>query len=442
MSTIFCGLFLLAFVGSAGHAGADADVELTMETDLDIVTAGNLLRYTLRVLNTGPDPVTNVYIEDYLPAEVEVVAVALSDGDCLAGTPGDPNAPTLGVIDDLSAGESAALSIWVRVKPDVPVNPLLPCDLPVPFCRGRIFNDAVVFCSDPDPDESNNLDHRSTDVKFEADLQVFAADIPDIVEAGDLLSYELVVNNAGPSLSREVVLYAQLPDEVEFVSLALAKDSKGVIEDFIITAQNELLMNLGDLPPGAPPLGQANVLINTQVLPGTAAGTITLAGQAFTRQTFDPDALSSVDTEDTLVVACDLPDAPENVDATDGVHVQTVVVTWDEVVDATAYNVYRNTSDSFGTAELLATVPDLAFLDYRPATGAGAFSCGTQGIQVFYYWVTAVDSCGESAPSVPDTGYENAAKSATDEASALGGFALPMLAVTAAWLALRRKRRS
>jgi uncharacterized repeat protein (TIGR01451 family) len=278
-------------------------------------------------------------------------------------------------------------------------------------------------------------------VQFEADLQVFAADTPDAVEPGDLLTYEVIVNNAGPSTSRDVTLLAQLPVEVEFASLALAKKSKGIIEDFIVNAQNQLIMNLGDIPPGAPPLGQMNILVNTQVLPGTPAGNITLDAQAFTFQTFDPDDTNDTAEEDTLVVSCDLPDAPANVAATDGTYGQTVLVVWDEVVGATAYNVYRNTDDSFATAELLGTVPDLVFADFQPADGTGAFSCGVPSIEIFYYWVTAVDDCGESAPSTRDSGYDNGLKSGTQEASALGGFTLPMLTIGVAWLALRRRPR-
>ena len=77
-----------------------ADLELTKRADLDIVTAGNLLRYTIRVTNTGTDgwgfgsTATNVRVYDNLPAEVEIVGVTVSDGECLAGTPGDPTDPT------------------------------------------------------------------------------------------------------------------------------------------------------------------------------------------------------------------------------------------------------------------------------------------------------------------------------------------------------------
>ncbi|MFN2114207.1 MAG: hypothetical protein ACK2T6_00710, partial [Anaerolineae bacterium] len=266
---------------------ASADLELTKRDDLDIVTAGNLLRYTIRVTNTGQTDATNVRIYDNLPAETELVAVTVSDGDCNAGTPGDPTDPTRCVIDEMDWGESHTMTVFVRVSPDVPINPALPCDQPAPYCRGRIFNDAWVVADEYDPEMGNNLETEETDVKFEADLQVFKHDTPDVVTAGELLTYEVIVNNAGPSTSRDVVLIDYLPDEVEFIRASLIDG--GADLGCVLTPVNQLVCQLGDIPPGAPPLAQLNVFITVRVLPETPAGTITNSALARSfNVTYDP----------------------------------------------------------------------------------------------------------------------------------------------------------
>jgi len=271
--------------------------------DLDPVTAGNLLRYSVRVWNRGPSDSNDVRCYNNLPAGVEVVVVTLGDGECVAGTPGDPSDPTLCVIDGLDVGESATMQIFVRVAPDVPINPLLPCDQPAPFCRGRIFDDAWIVADQVDPDLSNNYSTESTDVNYVADLQVFKSDSPDTVVAGEPLSYEVIVNNAGPSTSRAVTMVDNLPDEVEFVSAVVFGRDDLLCE--YLPGPHMIVCPLGDIDPGAPPLGQRNIFIEVLVHPDVPAGTlITNSASALTFQTFDNDAANNTDIlEDTLIDA-------------------------------------------------------------------------------------------------------------------------------------------
>jgi uncharacterized repeat protein (TIGR01451 family) len=275
-------------IWSTGCDPSTDDCDLS--TDLDPVTAGNLLRYTLPVTNTGPDTAANVYTVLDLPPEVQMIALSASDGECNAGTPGDPSDPATCIFDELDAGESGTVSVFVTVSPDTPIDPNLPCDQPSPFCRGRIFADARIWSDDVvDPDLSNNLDTQSTDVNFSADLQVFKNDTPDLVTAGEQLSYEVIVNNAGPSTSREVIMLDHFPDEVEFLSAVVIDIPTGTEEDCTINADNRLVCELGDIPPGTPPQGQKNIFINVMVKSDTSPGTITNEASAFSFVTDDPD---------------------------------------------------------------------------------------------------------------------------------------------------------
>lgn len=86
------------------------------------------------------------------------------------------------------------------------------------------------------------------------------------------------------------------------------------------------------------------------------------------------------------------PSAPTGVAATDS-DPSKIDVTWSPVAGADAYQVYRHTSNSFGSATLLGLVYTEAFEDSDPAIGT-----------TYYYWVTALKNSLESAPSSPDTG--------------------------------------
>lgn len=272
------------------------------DDDPDPVIAGELLDYSIRVHNDGPSTATNVRVFENLPAGVQIVDITSSSGDCNYGTPGDPLDPTWCILDELDEGESHTVHIFVRVPPDMPFNPLVPCTAPPPYCAGRMFADAYFVSDQFDPDLSNNLQGESTDVHFEADLQVFNSDNPDTVRAGEALTYEVVVDNAGSSTARDVGLLDNLPDEVTFISASLFQDPD--VQCVYLEASHQVLCELGDLEPGTPPLGQRNILIEVLVNPDVPAGTImTNSAQVFTFQTYDPDDGNNTETEETTVLS-------------------------------------------------------------------------------------------------------------------------------------------
>ena len=85
---------------------------------------------------------------------------------------------------------------------------------------------------------------------------------------------------------------------------------------------------------------------------------------------------------------------PSSVDASDdGCNMTTI--SWNEVFDATQYDVYRNTANDFGTSTWVGST-DVTTLDDSGAAPAVEY----------YYWVTASSAnCGESSPSSSVTGY-------------------------------------
>ncbi len=88
------------------------------------------------------------------------------------------------------------------------------------------------------------------------------------------------------------------------------------------------------------------------------------------------------------------PDAPTNVQASDGAYTDKVAVTWNASADATGYEVWRNTSNNSGSASLLDSSAGTSYDDLTAVVGT-----------TYYYWVKASNTNGTSGFSAPDTGF-------------------------------------
>jgi len=282
----------------AVHSPVDCDV-VTLTPNA--VTAGDRLTITLSVTNTippfgapGGSTATNVVVQDFLPAGVEVVSVAgVGPGGaagCVPGTPGNPEDPATCNVGTLAAGQSATMTVVVLVDHDYVGN----------SGTNLIQHGARTTSDNIDPDLSDNLADPPIAVTEVADVAVTKESRPDPAIAGTALSYEINVVNNGPSTAREVIVRDQLPPEVEFRS-ARIENLAGREQCTYYAGAHQVVCSLFDLAPGEPPVGGKRVFINTivraDVLPASITNTVT----ADTTQTPDCDPLNNTAVEATQI---------------------------------------------------------------------------------------------------------------------------------------------
>jgi uncharacterized repeat protein (TIGR01451 family) len=180
--------------------GLQADLSLSVLASPTTVTVGGQLTYTLTVSNAGPSSAASVVVTDILPVGATFVSALAGQGSCTGtGT----------VICDLgtiAANGTATVTLAV-----------------IPVVAGTAVNDSLVASAAVDPNPANNHVSLSTLVKAVTggvipDLGITGSDSPDPAIVGDLLTYTLVVANAGPGSANGLVLTTILPNGTTFVS--------------------------------------------------------------------------------------------------------------------------------------------------------------------------------------------------------------------------------
>jgi uncharacterized repeat protein (TIGR01451 family) len=211
-----------------------ADLFIEKSDDKNVVHAGEELFYTILVGNDGPDDATNVTVTDILPDGVTYLA---DTGGCDASA-----LPALICdIGDLAAGEEVEFEIKV----------LVPSDAVVDEDDGTmvITNVASVSGAVQDPDPTNNTDEESTFVEDWADLVVTKLCKPDReLLAGEIGSCTVIVDNFGPSDSRDVVVMDALVSDGSFTIVGTPTASQGTCTAFATT----YACMLGDLEAASP----------------------------------------------------------------------------------------------------------------------------------------------------------------------------------------------
>ncbi len=230
--------------------------------------AGGPARFDLSVSNIGPSTAEGVVLEDYLPAGVTVDEyTVLGGGDCNTGTPGDPTDPLICYLGNIAPGDPAKqVQVFVHIDADYPVE-----YIPGWGWQGWLENDAWVYSSIFDPDNSDNLDSVIVEPYTASDMFIQKACGSEEVVAGVEHEYIVLVSNDGPSTVRNFRFWDKLPDDVTYLDYAV---EGGGGECFYTEALPGGLGGgqgvhcwLGDIAPGTERAVHLTVRVNADVAP-------------------------------------------------------------------------------------------------------------------------------------------------------------------------------
>ena len=232
-----------------------ADLEIVKIVSDSNPHKGDVITWTITVVNNGPDAATGVTVTDKLPSGLIFVA---ADGNYNKDT-------GVWTVGDLDNGKSATLVISTIVD----------------ITNAEITNVAVANSTTDDPNPNNNKDNDTTNVVPEADVKVIKTVSNPNPRNGDVITWTVVVSNLGPDAAENVIVEEALPEGLQLQS---AKGSKGSYDDGVWTVGT---LNNGEI---------ATLTLTTKVT--ISSGTIENVVVAKS-STYDPNQTNKRDKEVT-----------------------------------------------------------------------------------------------------------------------------------------------
>ncbi len=243
-----------------------ADLRLTKSANPVAVSEGQNVTYTLAVRNLGPAAQTGtVRITDTLPLGFTLVSASGSGWSCT-----DDASNPLTVTCDRS-GLAANTTSTVTLVATVPAG-----------ASGSMVNNATVSCNGvclTDPNNTNDSSSAAISTTLSgdsADLAIVKTVVgPDPVQAGDVLTYLLTVNNSGPADATNVIVTDSLSN---YTGTPTATPSQGSCS----FSSSTFTCNLGTVLNG----GSATVQIAVRP---TSSGSRSNTGSVYSQDIGDPN---------------------------------------------------------------------------------------------------------------------------------------------------------
>lgn len=243
-----------------------ADVSL-VKSGTGPPVAGGPISYVLTATNAGPSTARGLTVSDTLPAAV--TPTAASAGCTVSGQTVTCTAAQLALDAD------ATFTIDATVVPTFP--------------GGDITNGAAVATSGTsDPNPSNNTASFTTTAGTAADLSI-AKTAPATATAGDNLTYELTVANAGPSAAAAATVTDPLP-----VGLTAAS---ATTDQGTCALGPPVTCDLGTVAVGAP----VHITVTANVAATIPGNTVLVNAASVASTTADPTGSNNSDTARTIV---------------------------------------------------------------------------------------------------------------------------------------------
>ncbi len=366
----------ITHTSTSGTPAASADIYPLKSANPTTVAAGELLTYTIEVVNDGPAVSTNVQVRD-------LVRFLIND---------QASGPNPGFVS-LSVAGNAANTFTDSNCSTSPLNPNgrnLVCTIPtLPVCTqgndcpvitfqvrpggngGSYYNRANAYSGNvPDPDLNNNTNVANYTLEARADIRATKTANPSPVAAGQNLTYVVAASNLANGLSRAdgVTITDELPLDVLFVSAnAPGGSCSGITANTVTTAANRTLTcDMGSINNGA----QKTVTIVVQPTNATRGTDIT-NNAAITTTTTDIDPTNN---NAAVTVPVQRPVVDLLVNKTD--NIDPVAVGGDVTYTVTVRNNGPSTSENVVMTD---TLPPslLSYQSFTATSNNSPVSCGT-----------------------------------------------------------------
>ena len=186
------------------NVSSSADLYIIKDVIPNIVNKGDIVNWTIIVINHGPSIAYNVYVDDVLPAGLEIAGHATpSRNNRFDRTTGRWTIGTLGV------EEYVTLIIPTRVT----------------ITAHNITNTAVVNSTTPDPDPTNNEDNAT--IYFNPDVSIVKTVSTQHTYHGDIVSWTITVTNNGPNTATGVYVIDRITSEgLRYVNHTISKGTE------------------------------------------------------------------------------------------------------------------------------------------------------------------------------------------------------------------------
>ena len=215
-------------VNATVNVTSSADLQVKKSASVQRVNKGDIINWTISVINYGPSIAFNAYVDDILPNGLEIIGFpTYKKGQYVEKT-------GRWTIGNMAVGETQTFVVTTRVT----------------ITGKNITNVAVVNSTTPDPDPTNNEDNDT--VEFNPDIVIEKLVSSQKTYHGDVISWTILVTNNGPNDAHNVYVIDKLPSGLVY------KNSTATIGSYIPTTGRWII---GTLEEGK----SANLTINTEV---------------------------------------------------------------------------------------------------------------------------------------------------------------------------------
>ncbi len=175
-----------------------ADISITMADNYSPVSAGEELKYTLNVSNTGPSNAQNVIIHNQIPSQLQNVQYSTDNGVTWYTWNGELD------LGDLEVNNSRTIFIKCKLNQSVP--------------DGSIMDIFTVNSDTMDINALNNVFSKSTTILNKANLEISMNANTTSLPVGYNVKIRIIVKNNGPSDATGVKTTYYLPSGLKYLS--------------------------------------------------------------------------------------------------------------------------------------------------------------------------------------------------------------------------------